>query len=933
MRREFYGSGRRRWEPVRVRLMRAAQSVFKGIADQGAASLRRAIRMEPLESRTMLSVGVALAAAGPSAIFVPNSQAVEGAAIRVRASVTVPSGKSVQYDWSATDADGDAYSLPNGGVTYVPRLRFSPDSVGSWTIGLTVTETGGSSLSATPAAAVSGEATISVLPSSSLPSFNYLVPSSNPALPSGFNVFNPSLMVNTVASTVPVIAASDPTAQPNDNVAVTGSQFTSYTGANAYSDTQFLEYGQTTSSNATLIPGQIEENSADGAIVNISNSEPADSMYLLWAENSTGVSTPVAINQTSATWMSATTSAPGSTVSIYGTNLDNNQATPESWVYIQPASGQGEWAAVTSVSQYKVDFTVPTNLPAGTYQVWINNGLGGNYSWAAPMNLTVAPAETWPNQYELNVKNGVTLNGVTYPGATGNGVTDDGPAILAALQYIHQDMQGENVTLYFPAGTYLIGNEQIAMTPNIQLLGAGPTQTELLFDGNLTTISNQTLAGPFCIGTNDDAGGNDQIQSMTITYDGPSTSGELVRERDDANMVLDNVVLDSQMLCDVDWEESSNLTLDNATLIGEGLLMFNGANVQIDSTNFFLAGGTDAAIAVWNGHDISITNCNVQNEDPTLLNPDGYGNGRLLENGESWGSIYNEYLAGNSTINMAIPAAGNCGEQINCEGAVTAYTGVPISATAATVTVPVQAGWTNWIGLNVIVIDGDGLGQMRTVASQSVSGNLVTLTLDQPWNLTPDAGSQLQIGTTVYNCVYTDNSFQCAATADGANLDASTALELWSGGYGIVFDGNTTDGLHNGVLMCSCDTTNPCYFIQVADNEFDNCLDAGICFQTMAGQTGPNFVGAVADENVIDDALEAGIALLRGGQGESVSLAMIENNLISGSPLGVQVGPDPETLLYDNDLAANTEAIGYVNQTVSGMTTFGDVILVDNTLA
>jgi hypothetical protein len=911
--------------------MRAAQSVFKGIARQGAASFQRAIHVEPLECRTLMSVGVALAAAGPSAIFVPNSQTVEGAAIRVRANVTVPSGESVQYDWTATDADGNAYTLPNGGVTYVPRLRFAPDTVGDWTVGLTVTETSGSQLSAAPAAAVSGEAMISVLPSNSLPSFTYLVPSSNPALPSGFNVFNPSLMVNTVASTVPVIAASDTTAEPNDNVTITGSQFTSYTSANAYSDTQFLEYGQTTSSNAVLTTAQIEENSADGAIVNLSNSEPADSMYLLWAENSTGVSTPVAINQTSATWMSASSATPGSTVSIYGTNLDNNQSSPESWVYIQPASGQGEWASVTAASAYKVDFTVPSNLSAGTYQVWINNGLGGNYGWAASIDLTVAPAETWPSQYEINVQNGVTLNGVTYPGATGNGVTDDGPAILDALRYIQQDLSGQNVTLYFPAGTYLIGNEQITMTPNITLLGAGPTQTELLFDGNLTMIANQTGGVPFCIGTEDDAGGNNQIESMSITYNGPSTTGQLVREVGDGDMVLDNVVLNAQMLVSVYWEHSWNLTLDNSTVIGMGVQDYTVANVEIDSTNFFLTNQTDAAIVVWNGDDISITNCNVQNEDPTLANPVGYGDGRLLYNDEIWGSIYNEYLASNNTINLAIPSANNCGEEIGCEGAVTGYTGAPISATAMTITVPVQASG-DWIGSSIVVIGGDGLGQMRTVTADTVNGNLVTLMLDQPWTVMPDGSSQLQVGTTIYNCVYTDNSFQCAATADGANLEASSAFQLWTGGYNMVFDGNTSNGLHYGVLLCSYATFNPCYFIQITDNQFDNCLVSGVCFQPMLGETDPNFVGVAVDNNTINAAEQVGIELLRGGQGGPVSLTTIENNVISGSPIGVQVGPDPETLLYDNDITASSQAIDYINQIVSGVTMLGDVLLVGNML-
>ncbi|HUB26232.1 MAG TPA: Ig-like domain-containing protein, partial [Tepidisphaeraceae bacterium] len=99
--------------------------------------------------------------------------------------------------------------------------------------------------------------------SGDLPSFTYSVPSSDPTLPSGMNDFAPPIATEALPAGVPTIGAADTTAEPNDNISITGSQFTSLTGANAFTDTQFQVFGQTDSSNATLTSSSIEEASAD----------------------------------------------------------------------------------------------------------------------------------------------------------------------------------------------------------------------------------------------------------------------------------------------------------------------------------------------------------------------------------------------------------------------------------------------------------------------------------------------------------------------------------------------------------------------------------------------------------------------------------------------------------------------------------------------
>jgi hypothetical protein len=75
-------------------------------------------------------------------------------------------------------------------------------------------------------------------------------------------------------------------------------------------------------------------------------------------------------------------------------------------------------------------------------------------------------------------------------GAKGDGVTDDAPAITAAL-YTFRDMDNiNNSVLYFPAGTYLLGNTILNADrtegfyyAGLSIIGEDPSNTILLWDG------------------------------------------------------------------------------------------------------------------------------------------------------------------------------------------------------------------------------------------------------------------------------------------------------------------------------------------------------------------------------------------------------------------------------------------------------------------
>ncbi len=328
-------------------------------------------------------------------------------------------------------------------------------------------------------------------------------------------------------------------------------------------------------------------------------------------------------------------------------------------MYIQPSTGAGEWAAVTAVNPYQVDFTVPAGLANGTYQIWINNGLGGNYGWSGPLSLTVNTQAVWATQTQQGWFN------VDNYGATGNGVTDDGLAIEAAVNgarfYEYLNPTAPLATIYFPAGTYAIGNEQINLPGDIRFVGASAATTTLLFQGNLSTLNSETRNGDYALGWDDNGASTEEFDSLTFQYAGPSSSGELIRQRDSSGILFNDDTIITGPVTAIDWLGSDDMTLENSTVIGQFVYLGSATHASVTGDTFDMADDADVAIFDLAGHDISITGNTVQDYatsglDPLgAADPNGYGQGRFLENCYSSGDLYNEYVAGNTTIALANP--------------------------------------------------------------------------------------------------------------------------------------------------------------------------------------------------------------------------------------------------------------------------------------
>jgi hypothetical protein len=740
-------------------------------------------------------------------------------------------------------------------------------------------------------------AALSALAKAGLPDLpGYSVPASHPVLPAGADAFTPPVRSQALANGVPVVATSNLTANSGDTLTLTGASLTNDSALD-FADTQDIVYGQTSSTNGTLSYAQVQSGSSSGVLATIPSNEPGDSMYLVWPENSSGIGAPIVVNGTQAQWMGSVSATPASTVSVYGRNMANGAG--ESWVYLQPSSGTGEWAVVTSANAYRVQFTLPANFtPGSTYQVWVYNGHGGNYGWSVPLNLTVAAPTSWSST--VNVKSF---------GATGNGVTNDGPAIETALHSL-----SANQTLYFPAGTYVVDGEQLLLPNNVRIEGAGPAATSLDFQGY---VPNQGV-GQFDIGVADfDNARNIDFESIGLTYSGPAfANGSMVRERSATDMTFNNVLLQSNSINAIDWEGSTGLTLTNSTVISNALFVNASTDIVLDGDRFLQAYDIygQAAVTFDGVQDLSVTNCITENyydyelsvNPNTPYDPEGFGEGRFLEFGDA---ATNVYVAGNQSINLGeslTPSDHNSGEQINVEGSQDVDAAPIISATNNSFTFSGEHDVAT-IGMDAMVLDGVGLAQQFEVtgASYNSLANTTTYTINKNFAVLPQPGDKIDVAIAPTNMVFYQNTLNHTTGALAGQDQASTGIEFFSGGSGIVIDDNTISNTRTGVNLANSNVDFPMDSIDIVNNIF-NSVQTGVNM-ARSWESAPDFVGVVVRGNTLSGVSTSYLAVgpginvnFEGFNAVQTSLTVVELNHATGFEAGLEAGDDLGTLIRQN---------------------------------
>lgn len=301
------------------------------------------------------------------------------------------------------------------------------------------------------------------------------VPTDNPT-PPGDTFALP--VVNKSGETPPVISGVTAQGGPNESIIIQGEGF-----SKDLSGQKVWVYAQTKKNNKSLYQAQITAGDENTITAVIKQSMPY-SMYMVYVENSNGISNEFFVNTPQIWWIGQTLANEGGSSTIYGANLTSENDNKVSYVYLRPvgakASVKSVAAKISYADPYKVTFEIPKGLKAEEeYEVWLHNGHGGAFGWVlAPesLKITAKPLMDWND-----VKRDVTTFGANAKDEN----NDDSAAIQAAI-----DAAQNGDTVYFPAGTYKIGKEITCKKSFVKFLGDPSGKTIIVAD---PSYKGQTL--------------------------------------------------------------------------------------------------------------------------------------------------------------------------------------------------------------------------------------------------------------------------------------------------------------------------------------------------------------------------------------------------------------------------------------------------------
>ena len=733
--------------------------------------------------------------------------------------------------------------------------------------------------------------------SADLPELQFSVPqpSPTPTYPAEFDTFSPPWTISTPASDTPAIAELTRVAQPDETVVISGSDLTTYTGDDLGRDARFRIYGQTTSTDGYLCDGSIQRLVNGFAQVTLPEELPSNSMYLLWGENENGAGYPRMINQTDAWWVGPEIAFPGDTVSVFGRNLSHDNWTSDAWIYVTDGS-TGSWMTPTSVSPYRVSFTLPTGWTTGDYEVWTHNGHGGDLGWSGPLDLTVEDAPDFA---------GGTTYDVTAFGAVGDGVTDDTDAIndaILATRTLGAGHGGPLNTLYFPAGVYMISNK-IHVATRLKIKGAGMDQTVIRA---MTGFTNYMSIG---------APNYARYEDLTFDMNG-QTSNVMIQHRDGFDIHYKNVRFaakrSSLFAHPLDINSSERVYITGCEVIGSGTQILTASQVFVDDTEFM---GTTSAywlVHMRSAHDVSITNCTGRHLDDQSTDTSDFCSGRFITFDSLWGTIRNLHIDGNTTVDLT-PSPDhfdqNSGEQIMWEEATTLFHGNPLATSATTVTfssVVASAPPTT-----LMIVDGPGTGQFREVIEINTSTGVVTV--DTPWDVIPDTSSMAVVNFSYNNISISNNSldFSTRSVTSTTHI-ASTGIQPYSGSCNLIIDNNTIHESRNGISLWTNNGSSnnpngeiaPCFFPLVTNNTVDTCR-LGLRMTGGGPDLGYAAIGRVFRNNTVTGAVDAAFDVRSGpGTYPNNMMTVFEKNSLTDSTIAFDKRDDdgvlPNILFYKN---------------------------------
>jgi len=660
-----------------------------------------------------------------------------------------------------------------------------------------------------------------------------------------------------------------------------------------------------------------------------------DSIYLVWVKNSSGWSRPIRLNLPQPWWCYPRYPVPGQEIRIFGRDLARRPDRTTAFIYLAKHGSPGRWLELVHADKYNVTAKLPDNLPAGVYQLWFHAGNGGQFGWGDPLEINLCEnPETKTLTSNISDTNADLHQAIRSFAEKGGGILK-----LGAGTYHYQ------CTLKIPA--------------NVVLNGAGIGKTILQAEHCEKRTEEAELTGPITSAVWL-AGDNAGITDLTISGNPQISDGVLIQS-DKPLKWVNNCRIDGCRIsdlegkhgeiCGVRFVRASNAIVKNNEIYGRAPLFMSGIRYSNLSNNRLYpvtryGGNSEGAIL---GRTDIIEECIIENN--IVCSPSGNEAGGPLARRLIWvstgrGSVTKNWFAGNGVEQPKCPGsiigagpmrfggvAGtdqNVGEMILFEANHrTMYFGPIADADKQSILLPktIPATPDNLLGnvkredlaydsegretyfrppdeddgsqeppiteYYVSVFKGPGQGQTRRVLARE--GEL--LLLDRQWNIPPESGSIVAVGTAFYRNLIVGNYTPDGMTgiqlwiscmeniasgnsiarmrrpafflyANGTTL-ASSMPRTWNRGISPLFfnhiEGNRSVECNAGALVTSGDDARvPINFPRalgnvIRHNSYDRNRTDGVIIASRKGNpaegdTSPSILGTIVEFNVVRDA-------------------------------------------------------------------------------
>ncbi|MFS0726489.1 glycosyl hydrolase family 28-related protein [Paenibacillus sp. 1P07SE] len=681
-----------------------------------------------------------------------------------------------------------------------------------------------------------------------------------------------------------------------------------------------------------LTPAQ-QESGGDRFVRVVIPDTLAHGMYAVWVENAYGLSDTVVVNGADPRWLPDGEAFAGMNVRLIGRQLDAAEfggTTNTEVRLVNTVSQQVEPVTIVAVSPYALDFDVGS-APAGEYAVEVRNGSNVPWSRLAGETLTVVNAGANPDPLGLNVSWAKDFNWtqvrdikVDYS-AAGDGVTNDTTAIQTAIDDIADDGGG---VLLVPAGTYL--HTGLKMRAGVVLQGEDRDTAILHYIG---TGGDGTLFGSKGDGV---TVGKTGFASLTFTADTSTLTRKVnlftlghpwnTANQTASRFFVYNSVADFPL-------DDPNIGLSAVIGAKEDVLFldneFTGYEMGIYSP--FIERKLTAR-----NNSFDIAQGNIFNAGAKRMVIEGnHGTGHLIpgvtEGGNFRGIKFGigsrgwnaeEIYMASNTIE-GVGSEFNDGETLLMENPGSNFAqGEILEATSTTATLGVDltvAGksWTEqW---NIVIVEGKGLGQLRTITNYS---NHVA-TVDEPWTIVPDRTSKFSVLRMARDVVLTDN----------VTLNSRGGIQVYHNTYDAVIADNVSDHTQ-GISLWGRDSDvnspEPVYFIQVKRNALAGASPhfgttwAGVNAALGGGRTHIDVIivyGAEFKDNSINRQGSENVATLRGVPaampiafrtptaitGTGVLATLLEGNQFSHSGVGILLSPGVDASFLKNNTFSSVD--------------------------